>query len=176
MKDNMLSVKSFIEQLRTLVPGEVKRVTFAIGDGGLDFDAWNNNDETLVNVVIGDRGSGTFTVAEAKAAEAVVLKRVAKDILGLTNEEKGAQLKVAQADRELQAIAQKRINLADAELDANAKLDEEQAVLDAKKQRVRTQLEAQRAAFDKEEADWIAYRLSVLSIEEASDEIDSVGV
>ena len=172
MQENLEAIKAFIEQIRKYVPGDVKRITAAIGDGALDFDAWDNGDDTLWNVVIGDRGSATFTISEAKKPTDEVIKRVVKELLGLSPQEKAAQQQLVQADAQLATFPQRRSQLDAKATQARDQLADKRAALETETARIEAQIVAAQQGLTVEEAGLKAYRDALAQI--AAGETDGV--
>lgn len=165
MQDNLNFVKAFVQALSKLMPGlPVTRLTVAIEDGGTTLEAFDNGDETKWNVAIGYQGTGTFTVAEAKNPTEEVLQRVAKEILGLTPEERAAQEMIEQVDAQLGQLAHKRQALSGKEQEIAGQIAENRVRVEAEAERLMMQLGAAKIGLEQEENYLKAYRNSLLKV------------
>lgn len=117
--NNSQAIKKFVQEVQKLAPGDVRFLTLALSDAQRPLDDLDNGDETTWTVVIGN-GSGTFTVAEAKAADEKVVRRVAGDILGISMETRAEKLRATMEHN----LEETRRNKAALEEKRKAALDE----------------------------------------------------
>lgn len=164
MQENLDVIKAFVAIIQTHVPGSVKRLTVALDDGGLDMNAWDNGDDTLWNVVIGDRGSATFSVAEAKSATDEIIERVVKDLLGLSPEEKAAQQELGRVLSELTRFTTRRAELGTKAETARKQLADKQAALDAERGGIEQQIAAANDGLNAEEKRLQDYRDALMKV------------
>jgi K+-transporting ATPase c subunit len=155
--------QTFAEQVKAEfnIPGELRWLTAAYEAFDGTSAEFNASDAAPFNVAIGTSGTATFTIADAKAATPEIMRRVAKDILGMTAEEKAAQVALEQAERQLQEIANAREKQTQKEQQAVAQIEEKRAALAGEEARVQTQAAADRAALDAIEQHWRNYKQSV---------------
>lgn len=78
MENNLDLIWALVLQVRTLVGSPVRWLTVAIDDD----TKFTNDDTTMWNVAIGNQGTATFTVAEAKAPTDAIIRRMAASCLG----------------------------------------------------------------------------------------------